>query len=104
MTNREKDILEIMETHVRNNEAKLLRLSFGIDRVVESSERTESVVSEMVDDVATLRTKAAHMEDDIDELKREMNTIDKGTIYRISGAVVGAAISVAITVFEIFIR
>ena len=95
----DKKILEIMEEHVRNNEYKLLRLHMGVEKVVEISERTENVVQEMVDDVATLRTKVAHLEDDIDEVKK--GQVSVGHVFRIAGMVVGAAISIAFTVFQI---
>ena len=95
----DKKVLDIMEEHVRNNEYKLLRLHMGVEKVVEISERTESVVQEMVDDVATLRTKVAHLEDDIDDVKTMQ--ISVGHVFRIAGMVVGAAISIAFTVFQI---
>ena len=95
----DKKVLDIMEEHVRNNEYKLLRLHMGVEKVVEISERTESVVQEMVEDVATLRTKVAHLEDDIDDVKKMQ--ISVGHVFRIAGMVVGAAISIAFTVFQI---
>ncbi len=91
--------LELMEEHVRNNEYKLLRLHMGVEKVVEISERTEAVVHEMVDDVATLRTKVAHLEDDIDEVKKSQMSV--GHVFRIAGMVVGAAVSIAFTVWQI---
>lgn len=96
----DKKILEIMETHVRNNEIKLLRLHLGMEKVIDTSERTEAIVSEMVDDVATLRTKVAHLEDDIEELKNEP-MMTTGKVYGIAGVVVGAAITVALAVLEV---
>ena len=94
-----KAMLDLMETHVKNNEIKLLRLGMGMDKVVESSERTEKKLNEMVDDVATLRTRVAHLREDIDDLMaREMND---GRVYRISGMVVGAAIAVATAVLAL---
>jgi len=92
-------ILSLMEEHVRNNEYKLLRLHMGVEKVVEISERTEAVVHEMVDDVATLRTKVAHLEDDIEDVKRDQ--ISTGRVFSIAGMVVGAAVSIAFTVYEI---
>ena len=92
-------LVDLMETHVKNNEIKLLRLGMGMDKVVESSERTEKKLNEMVDDVATLRTRVAHLREDIDDLMdREMND---GRVYRISGMVVGAAIAVATAVLAL---
>jgi hypothetical protein len=94
-----KAMLDLMETHVKNNEIKLLRLGMGMDKVVESSERTEKKLNEMVDDVATLRTRVAHLREDIDDLMdREMND---GRVYKISGMVVGAAIAVATAVLAL---
>ena len=94
-----KAMLDLMETHVKNNEIKLLRLGMGMDKVVESSERTEKKLNEMVDDVATLRTRVAHLREDIDDLmEREMND---GKVYKISGMVVGAAIAVATAVLAL---
>ena len=94
-----KAMLDLMETHVKNNEIKLLRLGMGMDKVVESSERTEKKLNEMVDDVATLRTRVAHLREDIDDLMdREMND---GRVYRISGMVVGGAIAVATAVLAL---
>lgn len=91
-----KAMLDLMETHVKNNEIKLLRLGLGMDRVVEVSDRTEKKLNAMIDDVATLRTRVAHLREDIDELmEREMST---GRVYRISGMVVGAALAVATSV------
>lgn len=88
-----KAMLDLMEEHVKNNEIKLLRLGMGMDRVVDVSERTENKLNEMVDDVATLRTRIAHIREDVDDLlSREMN---HGHVYRISGIVVGGAIAVA---------
>ena len=91
--------LAIMEEHVRNNEYKLLRLHMGVEKVVEISERTNNVVNEMVDDVATLRTKVAHLEDDIEDVKREQ--ISTGRVFSIAVMVVGAAVSIAFTVWQI---
>jgi len=91
--------LELMEEHVRNNEYKLLRLHMGVEKVVEISERTEAVVHEMVDDVATLRTKVAHLEDDIEDVKRDQ--LSTGRVFSIAGMVVGAAVSIAFTVWQI---
>ena len=94
-----KAMLDLMETHVKNNEIKLLRLGMGMDKVVESSERTEKKLNEMVDDVATLRTRVAHLREAIDDLMdREMND---GKVYKISGMVVGAAIAVATAVLAL---
>lgn len=94
-----KAMLDLMETHVKNNEIKLLRLGMGMDKVVESSERTEKKLNEMVDDVATLRTRVAHLREDIDDLMdREMSD---GRVYRLSGMVVGAAIAVATAVLAL---
>ena len=94
-----KAMLDLMETHVKNNEIKLLRLGMGMDKVVESSERTEKKLNEMVDDVATLRTRVAHLREDIDDLmEREMSD---GRVYRLSGMVVGAAIAVATAVLAL---
>ena len=94
-----KAMLDLMETHVKNNEIKLLRLGMGMDKVVESSERTEKKLNEMVDDVATLRTRVAHLREDIDDLmEREMND---GKVYKISGMVVGAALAVATAVLAL---
>ena len=91
-----KAMLDLMETHVKNNEIKLLRLGLGMDRVVEVSDRTEKKLNAMIDDVATLRTRVSHLREDIDDLmEREMST---GRVYRISGMVVGAAIAVATAV------
>lgn len=84
---------------MRNNEYKLLRLHMGVEKVVEISERTNNVVNEMVDDVATLRTKVAHLEDDIEDVKREQ--ISTGRVFSIAGMVVGAAVSIAFTVWQI---
>lgn len=86
-------IVSLMEDHVRNNEMKLLRLHMGMERVVETSERTEDKLNEMVDDVATLRTRVAHLRDDVEELKTER--IGHGQIYRAAAVVVGAAITIA---------
>jgi len=91
--------LSIMEEHVRNNEYKLLRLHMGVEKVVEISERTNTVVQEMVDDVATLRTKVAHLEDDIDDVRKEQ--ISVGHVFRIAGMVVGATVSIGFTVWQI---
>lgn len=91
--------LAIMEEHVRNNEYKLLRLHMGVEKVVEISERTNTVVQEMVDDVATLRTKVAHLEDDIDDVRKEQ--ISVGHVFRIAGMVVGATVSIGFTVWQI---
>jgi len=88
-----------MEEHVRNNEYKLLRLHMGVEKVVEISERTEAVVHEMVDDVATLRTKVAHLEDDIEDVKKDQVSV--GHVFRIAGLVVGATVSIGFTVFQI---
>ena len=91
-----KAMLDLMETHVKNNEIKLLRLGLGMDKVVEVSDRTEKKLNAMVDDVATLRTRVAHLREDIDDLmEREMST---GHVYRISAMVVGAALAVATAV------
>jgi len=92
-------LLSIMEEHVRNNEYKLLRLHMGVEKVVEISERTEAVVHEMVDDVATLRTKVAHLEDDIEDVKKDQVSV--GHVFRIAGLVVGATVSIGFTVFQI---
>ena len=97
--NEAQKTLELMEEHVRNNEYKLLRLHMGVEKVVEISERTNSVVQEMVDDVATLRTKVAHLEDDIEEVKNSQMSV--GHVFRIAGMVVGAAVSIAFTVWQI---
>ena len=97
--NEAQKTLELMEEHVRNNEYKLLRLHMGVEKVVEISERTNSVVQEMVDDVATLRTKVAHLEDDIEEVKKSHMSVCH--VFRISGMVVGAAVSIAFTVWQI---
>jgi hypothetical protein len=92
-------ILRLMEEHVRNNEMKLLRIHVGMERVVDVSERTEAKLSEMVDDVATLRTRVAHLRDDVDELSK--HRIGHGTMYRIAGTVVGSAIGVATAVLTL---
>lgn len=91
--NESERVLRLMEDHVRNNEMKLIRLHIGMEKVVDASERTEAKLSEMVDDVATLRTRVAHLRDDIDEMQE--NRIGNGTVYRISGTVVAAAMAVA---------
>lgn len=92
-------VLALMEDHIRNNEMKLIRLHMGVDKVLESSERAEKKLNEMVDDVATLRTRVAHLREDIDELaSREMTD---GRVFTIAGAVVGAAIAVATAVLAL---
>ena len=94
-------VLALMEDHVRNNEMKLLRLHMGMEKVVDASERTEAKLSEMVDDVATLRTRVAHLRDDVDEIQKQR--IGRGTVYQIAGTVVGAAIGVATAVMTLIL-
>ena len=92
-------VLRLMEDHIRNNEMKLIRLHMGVEKVLETSERAEKKMNEMVDDVATLRTRVAHLREDIDELaSREMTD---GRVFKISGMVVGAAIAVATAVLAL---
>jgi septal ring factor EnvC (AmiA/AmiB activator) len=93
-------VLALMEDHVRNNEMKLLRLHMGMEKVVDASERTEAKLSEMVDDVATLRTRVAHIRDDVDEIQK--TRIGRGTVYMIAGTVVGAALTVAAFAISLF--
>lgn len=92
-------VLALMEDHVRNNEMKLLRLHMGMEKVVDASERTEAKLSEMVDDVATLRTKVAHLQDEVEEIQK--TRLGRGSIYWISASVVGAAMAVAVFVLEL---
>lgn len=98
MTDSER-VLALMEDHVRNNEMKLIRLHMGVDKVLESSERAEKKLNEMVDDVATLRTRVAHLREDIDELAS--NKMSDGRVFTIAGTVVGAAIAVASAVLAL---
>jgi len=93
MSTSNEKLFSLMEDHVRNNEMKLLRLHMGMERVVDTSERTEDKLNEMVDDVATLRTRVAHLKDDVEELKSDQ--LGHGQVYRAAAYVVAAAIAVA---------